>query len=162
MLCYDLAWITMITDGHHNTASGQLVDVPMIRTLGDMASSIAASDIPAARKRTTLWAVHRAIGILGNGLPDVTADRKVVLRQLAEISPAMAGLSRQSFANLKSLMRSVFRRLAPDLAPARSRTKLAGDGRSSSPAAGARAAPAVAVHPLRPGHGLAPDAVGEE
>ena len=114
----------MITDGHHNTASGQLVDVPMIRTLGDMASSIAASDIPAARKRTTLWAVHRAIGILGNGLPDVTADRKVVLRQLAEISPAMAGLSRQSFANLKSLMRSAFRRLAPDLAPARSRTRL--------------------------------------
>jgi hypothetical protein len=100
------------------------VEAPMIRTLGDMASSIAASDIPAARKRTMLWAVHRTIGIVGNGLADVTADRKTVLRQLAQISPAMAGLSRQSFANLKSLMRGAFHRFAPDLAPARSRTRL--------------------------------------
>jgi hypothetical protein len=71
-----------------------------------------------------VWAVHRTIALLGNGLPDATADRKVILRQLAQISPAMAGLSRQSFANLKSLMRGAFRRFAPDLAPARSRTRL--------------------------------------
>jgi integrase len=103
---------------------GQLVEAPMIRTLGEMASSIAASAIPAARKRTMLWAVHRTIGIVGSGLHDVPADRKVVLRQLAQISPAMAGLSRQSFANLKSLMRGAFRRFGPDLAPARSRTRL--------------------------------------
>jgi hypothetical protein len=50
----------------------------------------------------------------------VTADRRVVLRQLAEISPAMAGLSRQSFANLKSLMRGAFRHCGTDLALARS------------------------------------------
>jgi hypothetical protein len=27
-----------------------------------------------------VWAVHRTIALLGNGLPDATADRKVILR----------------------------------------------------------------------------------
>lgn len=68
--------------------------------------------------------MRRTISLLGNGLPDVMADRKLVLRQLAEVSPAMAGLSRQSFANLKSLLRASYREVGSDLAPAHSRVRL--------------------------------------
>lgn len=96
----------------------------MIRTLGDMASAIEASDVPVTKKRSLLWAVRRTIAMLGNGLSDVMAARKLVLRQLARVSPAMAGLSRQSLANLRSLLRAAYRQVGPDLAPARSRTRL--------------------------------------
>jgi hypothetical protein len=48
----------------------------------------------------------------------------VVLRRLDLISPAMANMTPQSFANLKSRVRAAYRYAAPELAPARSHVRL--------------------------------------
>ena len=99
----------------------------MIATLGDMCQAVKASDvIPAAHKRALCWALTRTIVWIGNGLPDVRADPRTVLRQLDQLSPAMAGLSPRAFSNVKSLVRAAFRLLEPRLPPARSRVKLRG------------------------------------
>ena len=100
----------------------------MIQTLSDLSSFIDASEeIPASRKRYLRWALNRARALLGNGLADVRADPETVLRRLEQFSPAMAGLAPQSYANLKSRVREAFRHAAPQLALARSHTKLSGD-----------------------------------
>jgi integrase len=64
---------------------------------------------------------------LGNGHADVRADAKDVLRRLDTLSPAIADMTPQSWANLKSRVRSALRYAAPQLAPAHSRIKLQGE-----------------------------------
>ena len=124
----DTLGITMDTPDHNNkTASPPGPGVGTIMTLGEMREAIKASEaIPASRKAYLLWALNRTTALLGHGLPDVRADPKTVLRQLHRLSPAMAGLSPQSFANLKSLVRASLQFFAPRIAGARSRIKLVG------------------------------------
>ena len=100
----------------------------MIETLSELSTFIDASEeIPVSRKRYLRSALNRAEVLAGNGLAEVRADPKSVLRQLERLSPAMAGLAPQSYANLKSRVREAFRHAAPQLALARSHTKLSGD-----------------------------------
>src|SRR3954452_25053290 len=110
----------------HMTAGGGNWAV-MITTLTVLILFVEASEaIPAHRKRSYKSALNTTRRLLGNGLADLRAGPKDILRRLDLFSPAMAGMSRPSYRNLKSLMRAVFRLVAPVLAPARSRTKLTG------------------------------------
>jgi hypothetical protein len=125
--------------------------------------AIAASDaIPASQKPYLLWALNRTIALLGSGLPDVRADPRTVLRQLDQMSPAMAGLSPQSFTNLKSLVRTAFRRFAPRLAAARSRIKLAGAWRELEARLPLRLKRRLSRFPrFAQANGWSPDEIGE-
>ena len=99
----------------------------MITTLGDLLDHIEASPaVPEARKPFLRWALKRTRDLVGDGRADVPADPKVVLRRLARLSPPMAGMRPQSYANLKSQVRFAFRLAMPHLPPARSRAKLTG------------------------------------
>jgi integrase len=121
----------MSTVEHNNVTSGLPVSDPRsstIVTLGDLMRFIDASEsIPASQKRYLRSALNRARVLLANGLADVRADPKDVLRRLEHLSPAMAGMTPQSWANLKSRVRSALRYVAPQLAPARSRIRLEGE-----------------------------------
>lgn len=79
-----------------------------------------------------------ARGMLGNGHADVRADPKDVLRRLDQLSPAIADMNSQSWANLKSRVRSALRYAAPYLAPAHSRTKLEAEWAALAAAAARR------------------------
>jgi integrase len=117
----------MNTDVHHNSTCVPVTAAGTMVTLGDMREAIELSDtIPADRKKYLCWALSRTIALIGNGVADVHADPKTVLRQLDQLSPAMTGLSPKAFANLKSLVRKAFRLFASRLAPARSKIKLKG------------------------------------
>ena len=117
----------MNTDVDHKTTCALRAEAATIVTLGEMRALIQASDaIPADRKAYLCWALNRTTTLIGNGVADVRADPKTVLRQLDQLSPAMAGLSPRSFSNLKTLLRASFRMFAPRLSPARSRVKLKG------------------------------------
>lgn len=117
----------MNTVDHNNGTLGPPAGAPAIESMSDLASFIDEGDaVPAAQNRYLRSAVNRARILLGNGLADVPADPRTVLRQLNRISPAMAGMSRQSYANLRSRVRAAFRLAKPHLAPARSHTKLEG------------------------------------
>jgi integrase len=116
----------MNTNVVHNTTCTPVQEAGTIVTLGGMREAIEAGDIPTARKKYLIWALNRTIALTGNGVADVRADPRTVLRQLDQLSPAMAGLSPRAFANLKSLVRTAFRLFASRLAPARSKIKLKG------------------------------------
>src|SRR5680860_96336 len=109
--------ITMNTDVHNQPdfSVARAVAGPLtIATLGDLITFVDGSgEIPALRKPHLRSALNRARALLGNGLADVRADPRDVLRQLDRLSPAMAGMAPQSYANLKSRVRSVFRLAAP-------------------------------------------------
>lgn len=114
---------------HNNVTSGPPVGEPRaIVTLGDLISFVNASEsVPVSQKRYVRSALNRARVLLANGLTDVRADPKEVLRRLDRLSPAMAGMSPGSWANLKTRVRSALRHAAPYLAPARSSTRLTGE-----------------------------------
>jgi hypothetical protein len=117
----------MNTDVHHDTTCMSVTEAGAIVALGDIREAIDASDSTLAdRKRHLIWALNRTITLIGNGVADVRADPKTILRQLDQLSPAMTGLSPPAFANLKSLIRAAFRLFASRLAPARSKIKLKG------------------------------------
>ena len=61
-----------------------------------------------------------------------------MLQQLDRLSPAMAGMTPQSYANLKSRVRSAFRLAAPNLTSARSYTPLEGEWKTMEKRLGAR------------------------
>jgi integrase len=98
-----------------------------VETLGELMALIEnADDIPANKKRYVLSALRRTRALLGNGAADIKADPKMVLQRLAQLAPAMAGMGHQSFANLKSRVRSAFRYASPRIKPARSWRRLKG------------------------------------
>lgn len=121
----------MNMEDHNNATSRPPVaeaGVVKITTLSELIALIDASDsIPASQKRYLRSAVNRTKVLLGHGLTDVKADPKEILRRLDGLSPAMAGMTPQSYANLKSRVRSALRHAAPHLAPARSRISLSSE-----------------------------------
>jgi hypothetical protein len=121
----------MNTDDHNNATSRPPVaeaGVVKITTLSELIALIDASDsIPVSKKRYLRSAVNRTKVLLGHGLADVKADPKEILRRLDGLSPAMADMTPQSYANLKSRVRSALRHAAPHLAPARSRISLSSE-----------------------------------
>lgn len=119
----------MDTPDHNNSkpASSFGRARPDIEALGDLIEFVAGQrDIAPSKKRFVLSALRRARALLGNGQADVKAESKSVLQRLDRLSPAMAGMTPQSFANLKSRVRSAFRLAAPNLTSARSYTPLEG------------------------------------
>jgi hypothetical protein len=124
----DTLRFTMTTLEHNNATSGLPVGEPRpspIVTLRDVIGVINSSEsIPASQKRYMRSALNRANVILGNGLADVRADPKDVLRRLDQLSPATLDMTPQSWANLKTRVRAALRHAAPYLAPARSRIRL--------------------------------------
>ena len=112
---------------------------PDIETLGDLIEFVAGhSDLAPSKNRFLLSALRRARALLGNGQADVKAESKSVLQQLDRLSPAMAGMTPQSYANLKSRVRSAFRLAAPNLTSARSYTPLEGEWKTMQKRLGAR------------------------
>src|SRR5688500_2830481 len=76
--------------------------------------------VPASQKRYLRSAVKRARVLVADGAEDVRLEPKALLRWLDQLSPAMADMLPQSFANFKSRVRTALRYAAPHLAPARS------------------------------------------
>lgn len=82
----------MNTDAYHNTTCMPVAEAGTIVTLGEIREAIELSDtIPTRRKKYLCWALTRTIALIGNGVADVHADPKTVLRQLDQLSPARAG-----------------------------------------------------------------------
>jgi hypothetical protein len=117
----------MNTVEHNNSTSAREPRASSIATLGDLINFIDATEsIPASQKPYLRSALNRARVLLGHGLADVRADLKAILRALDRLSPAMAGMTPQSWANFKSRVRSALRHAAP-YAPAHSSTRLDGE-----------------------------------
>jgi hypothetical protein len=153
----------MNTDVDHNATCTPVAKAGTVVTLGDVRAAIESDAIPDRRKKYLCWALNRTITLIGNGVADVRAEPKTVLRQLDQLSPAMTGLSPRSFANLKTLVRAAFRLFESRLAPARSRMKLKG----AWAALEAKLPPRLKRNLSRfmrfaQGMGWAPDEIGEE
>jgi integrase len=118
--------------GDHNNATARpAVSEPgavKVTTLSELIALIDASEsIPVFQKRYLRSALKRTKVLLGHGLADVNANPKDILRQLDRMSPATADMTPQSWANLKSRVRSALRHAAPYLAPSRSRISLSSE-----------------------------------
>lgn len=98
-----------------------------VTTFGDLIGFIAeCPQVPIDRRPYIISALNRVRRLLSNGAADLSADPKVVLTRLERLSPAMAGMTPQSFANLKSRVRGAFRIALPKLVSARSTVRLSG------------------------------------
>jgi integrase len=136
----------------------------MIRTLNELIRFINDSEtVPTSQKRYLRSAVNRAKVLVVNGAEDVRLDPKTLLRQLDQISPAMADMLPQSYANLKSRVRQALRLVQPHLAPARSHRKLKGEWAAREALLSQRDKPLLS-RCLRffQGMGWLPDEIGEE
>ena len=106
----------MDTPDHNNAkpAEPPVSERRQLQTLEDLIQFVAGlPSVPVSRKRYLLSALRRARQLLRNGAAEVRADLKFVLQQLERLSPAMAGMTPQSFANLRSRVRSAFRLAIP-------------------------------------------------
>ncbi len=95
-----------MSDNDHNKAakSGNWT-----KTLRDMIEDIMQSDLPPARKSSIKSAITRAAKLAADGTLDQAADLQVLLTALARYSPAMLGLTPDSYSNQKSLVRTAFK-----------------------------------------------------
>ena len=124
----DHACITMTIDDHNNARNdSELTRKRQVSTLADLVKLIAQSDLPAHEIGPICSAIRRVDQLVGHGALDLPANLNRLLSDLARYSPAMAGISRQSLANLKSRLRKAFRIAQPHLPPARSINKLSGE-----------------------------------
>lgn len=109
----------------HNNAmkSGQ----DTIFTLEHLREYLLECDIPASEIAFLRSAIKRVDELIGHGLLDLPADQRVIFDRLDRLSPAMAGMTDQSFANMKSRLRNAFRLARGLLFNPRSRYALTGD-----------------------------------
>lgn len=84
-------------------------------TLRDLHRVIGELSLPTARKAELRSAIRKADELTGHGAMDQAADLKVQLAKLEQFSPAMAGLSKGAFANMKSRLRAAFSLATPDI-----------------------------------------------
>jgi integrase len=100
----------------------------LINTLGDLRSWIAGlATISESEKAQMRSAIRRADDLIGHGSLDLAADPQRILSKLDQLSPALAGVNKQAFANLKSRVRKAFKLATPVLKPARSNVRLTGE-----------------------------------
>src|SRR5690606_1409365 len=100
-----------MTAGDHNNSSelSPTSSTQRIETLGDLIRFIAETPSLSPKRRPyVLSALKRARELLAPS-SDVAADAKTVLQRLDRLSPAMAGMTGASYANLKSRVRLAFR-----------------------------------------------------
>jgi integrase len=118
----------MFNDANNNpafTASSEAV-----LTLGDLYAFVGRSNLPASAKGPIRSAIKRADQLVGHGALDTQANAAVLMKRLEVWSPAMAGMSRAAYANMKSRLRAAFRLAEPRLAKSRSRPALKGAWRT--------------------------------
>ena len=114
----------MHNDDHNNqTIDYQTPDF----TLANLRNYLLECDLPAAEVAQLRSAVKRADELVGHGLLDLPANPRLIFDRLKRFSPAMAGMTEQSFANMKSRLRKAFRYAQPHLVNPRSRFPLTGD-----------------------------------
>lgn len=90
-----------------------------IKTIGDLHNFIAGHDLAPAKKSPIMSALKTADRLVGHGALDMPADAQLILQRLDGLSPAMAGMSQGSLANLKSRVREAFRIAEPRLKKAK-------------------------------------------
>jgi integrase len=116
----------IIPDNHNERMTADMSRVD-IRVLSDLVRFLAVSPLVADKQRPFLVsAVKRCCDLIGKGASDIPADPKIILRELDQLSPAVAGMQPQSFANMKSRVRQALRLAEPQLALARLRIRLTG------------------------------------
>src|SRR5690606_9074823 len=116
--------ITMNKNDHNNSHSKQKKS---LLTLKHLHEYLLECDLPTTEITLLRSAIKRVDEIIGHGLLDVAANQRVIFERLGQVSPAMAGMSDQSFANLKSRLRKAFRIARGRLFNPRSRYPLTGD-----------------------------------
>lgn len=115
-----------MSSGDHNnakTASAERHKRP-VHTLGDLRDFIQGSDLSEGEKAQICSAIKRADDLIGHGHLDLAADAQKVMAKLAQISPAMAGMTPGAWANAKSRVRKAFRLAANRLGSLRNRPPL--------------------------------------
>src|SRR3546814_721054 len=100
------------------------------QNLGDLRKFIEKSDLPKNQKNQFCSAIKRADDLVGHGALDLPAAPHLILSKLDALSPAMAGMSNGSFANLKSRLRAAFRFATPRLQTKPRSSKLKGAWRA--------------------------------
>jgi len=78
-------------------------------TLGDLRDALLEFDMPDAERALMRSALKRVDEVIGHGMLDYPANQRLVLERLEQVSPAMAGMTEGSYANLKSRTRKAFR-----------------------------------------------------
>lgn len=109
----------------HNNATKSGKDT--IFTLENLRKYLLECDIPVSEITFLRSAIKRADELIGHGLLDLPADQRIIFDRLDRLSPAMAGMTDQSFANMKSRLRKAFRLARGLLFNPRSRYALTGD-----------------------------------
>lgn len=92
----------MITNEYHMISNENL-------SLTDLRARIEASDMSPQTIRELRSALVTAARLLGHDCLDVPADGPKIMAQIEGLSPAVAGMASQSFANFKSRLRRAFR-----------------------------------------------------
>lgn len=114
----------MNANDHNN---GNYEQKKSLLTLEHLREYLLECDLPTSEIALLRSAIKRVDEIIGHGLLDVAANQRVIFERLEHVSPAMAGMSDQSFANLKSRLRKAFRIAKGRLFNPRSRYPLTGD-----------------------------------
>lgn len=98
-----------------------------ILSMADLYDAIPALGFPNHQDAFLKSAVKRACALLGQQMADLPADPRVILDRLEQISPAMANMTEQSLANLRSRVRKVFKKAQGQTYNPRSRFPLKGE-----------------------------------
>lgn len=114
----------MSKNDHNNGSSEQNKS---LLTLEHLREYLLECDLPSSDIALLRSAIKRADELVGHGTLDLAANQRVIFERLEQLSPAMAGMSEQSFANFKSRLRKAFRIAKGRLFNPRSRYPLTGD-----------------------------------
>lgn len=100
-----------------------------VSTLGDLSEALLDFEISAVERTFLRSALKRVDELIGHGMLDYPANERLVFERLEQVSPAMAGMTEGSYANLKSRTRKAFRlvRDQSGLPNPRSRCALTGE-----------------------------------
>lgn len=116
----------MHTNNHNNGQFEQKNDLPSI---GDMREALLKCDVSVEEIAFMRSALKRVDEVIAQGMLDFPANERLIFERLKQLSPAMAGMTDGSFANLKSRTRKAFRLLRAQgkLSNPRSRFPLTGE-----------------------------------
>ena len=86
----------MHTNNHNNSQFEQKNHLPNI---GDMREALLKCDMPDEEIAFMRSALKRVDELVGHGTLDTPANERLVFERLDRLSPAMTGMTEQSFAN---------------------------------------------------------------
>src|SRR5271157_1594963 len=78
--------------------------IELPKTLAEVLMTVAAADLPAARRRDMISAIKRICEMVGWSPSGLAAETVSLRGQLGKIRPAAAGINAKTFANLRSLL----------------------------------------------------------